>query len=280
MTSTLDAIHSDGITNWHIEQTAAFAVTHIDDLLNRTEEQGMRYLQYFSRRMTSAKMDQVTVYDYSMGVLDDLSETGTFMHTYMEAHRNGWFEPEPHPSREDLWQMIEAYLVWDSDNDLQVVTTEATLFGHTPDGRGYAGTADWFGNLNGVATLGDDKTSRKVHDSHEAQLAALGACHTWAREVSEGTPGAVHYEILPSVAKHHGGQVDSWWVEESVPDFVQYGVLQVRPDDGPERSFAKFHEISYDYIEAGYDLFQSALSARHAQAKRRKLENARKKGEK
>lgn len=269
MTSVTSAIEKEGIVNWHIEQTAAFAVANIDSLLSRTEEQGMRYLQYYSRRLTPEKMDEVTVYDYSMGVLDDTSETGTFMHTYTEAIRRGWFEPEPAAGRNDLWQMIEAFHIWESEHPFRTVLTEGTFFG-----VGYAGTADWVAEVDGVMTLGDDKTSRFVHESHEAQLAALGACHTWAKEVPEGTPGAVYYKIVPSVAKHHGGQVDSWWVEEPVPDFSQYAVFQMRPDDYDRNgnfipAFAKMHVIDYGLIEAGYDLFLGALAARHAQKKRK-----------
>lgn len=275
VTGINDAIAAPGLIDWHVSQTAAYAVTHVDDLLNRTEEQGYRYLQYFSRRMTPEKMDAVDIYDYSMGVLNDLSETGNFMHTYTEYDRNGWFAPEPSANREDLWQMVEAYHIWQTEHTLEVVSTEMTLFGHTENGRGYAGTADWIGEVDGVPTLGDDKTSRKVHETHEAQLAALGAAHTWAREVPEGTEGAVYYKIVPSVAKFHGGQVDSWWVEEPVPAFSQYGVFQMRPDDHDHLgrfvpAFAEFHKIDYTLIDAGWDRFQAGLDARYA-ARKRKL---------
>jgi hypothetical protein len=264
VTGVLNAISAEGIINWHIEQTAAFAVANVDALLNRTEAQGMRYLQFVTRRLSPEKLDGMDILDYSAGVLDDLSENGNFIHSFTEAHRNGWFEQYPPDTRHDLWEMVEAYLVWSSEHEFTVTATEATLFG-----EGYAGTADWFGTLDGVETLGDDKTSRKVHESHEAQLGALGAAHTWAREVPEGTPGAVYYKIVPSVAKHHGGQVDSWWVEEPVPAFTQYGVLQIRPQDGNKAPFAQFHEIDYSLIDAGYDLFRAALDARHAQRKRK-----------
>lgn len=268
VTSVLGAIEKPGILNFHIEQTAAFAVANVDALLNRTEEQGFRYLQYYSRRLNRDKMDEISVYNYSMGVLDDLAENGNFIHSYTEADRNDWFTPEPELTREDLWQMIEAYHIWQAEHTFELIATEAILFGD-----GYAGTADWFGVLDGVATLGDDKTSRAVYDGHEAQLAALGAADVWAKEVPEGTEGAVYYKILPSVAKHHGGQVDSWWVPEEVPGFSQYGVLQIRPDDVVKGkftpAFAEFHPVDYTVIDAGWDLFLAALAARHAQRKRK-----------
>lgn len=264
VTGVLDAIAKPGLINWHVEQTAAFAVTHIDDLLNRTEEQGLRYLQYFSRRLTPEKMDDVTIYNYSMGVLDDLSNNGNIIHSYTEAVRNDWIEPFIPLERADLWEMVEAFLIWNSEHTYRHTATEAILFGN-----GYAGTADWFGELDGVPTLGDDKTSREVHESHEAQLAALGACHTWAKEVPEGTPGATYYKIVPSVAKHHGDQVDSWWIEEPLPAFTQYGVLQIRPFDGGKEPFCEFHKIDDTIIDAGWDYFQAALAAKKAQRKRK-----------
>lgn len=269
LTSILDAVEKPGIYDFHISQTAAFAVANVDALLNRTEEQGYRYLQYVTRRLTPDKMDEIDILNYSSGVLSDLAENGNFIHSFTEANRNGWLEEFPPDTRQDLWQMVEAYLVWASEHQYTSIATEATFFGHTPSGHGWGGTADWIGFLDGIATLGDDKTSRKVYDSHEAQLATLGSAHTWAKEVPEGTEGAVYYKIVPSVAAKHGGQVDSWWLEVPVPDFSRYGVLQIRPDDGPTPAFAEFHEIDYSLIDAGYALFCAALDVRHAQKKRK-----------
>lgn len=265
VTSVLNAIHKEGYINFHIENTAAYAVTHIDDLLSRTEEAGMGFLRYYTRRLKQDDLDdpKTDVYNYSAGVLDDLSELGNFMHDYIECELNGWLTPEPW--RVDQMQMIEQFHEWLSENTLEPYATEATLFGD-----GYAGTADGFGRINGVDTLWDNKTSRQVYDGHIAQLAALGATHTWAREVSEGTEGATYYEIVPSVAKYHGGQVDSWWVEDVVPSFTQYGVLQVRPDDYDSKgnfveAFAQFERVSQPAIDAAFGLFEGALQVRRAE---------------
>ena len=258
-----------GILNWHIEQTAAFGVTHLDDLLSRTEEQGMGFLRYYTRRLTQDKLNDrsFNIYNYSQGVLDDLSELGDFMHEYVDADLKEAFEPEAW--RDDQWQMIAAYLTWKADHTIVPYATELTLFGD-----GYGGTADGIGEIDGVPTLWDNKSARKIHDSHEAQLAALGACDTWAREVPAGTAGATYYKIVPSVAKHHGGQVDSWWVPEEVPPFSAYGVLQVRPDDWDRvgkfiPAHAEYHELDYSLIDAGWDLFQAGLAGRLAQRKRK-----------
>lgn len=269
VTSVLSAIDKPGLINWHIENTVAYASTHVDDLLSRTEEQGMGFLRYYTRRLKQKDLDdrEVTALTYSQGVLDDLSEVGTFIHEYIEADINGTFGPDPW--RADQEQMVVAYLDWAAENTLEPVATECTFFGN-----GYAGTADFVGLINGVPTLGDWKSSRRVYDSHEAQLAALGAAHTWAREVPEGTEGAVHYKLKPSVSKEHGGQVDSWWVAEPVPSFSEYAILQVRPDDydsqgNPIPAFAALHKIDQELIDSGWDLFTAALAARHAQRRRK-----------
>lgn len=271
VTTVLGILEKPGIVNWHIENTVAYAVTHVDELLSRTEEAGMRFLQYYTRRLNQDTLDDesINALNYSMGVLDDLANVGNFIHDFIEADINDWFEPEPW--RADLLQMANAYVLWSLENSITEAVTERTLFG-----AGYAGSADGIGTINGVKTLWDNKSSRAIYDSHVGQLAALGACDTMAEEVEEGTEGAVYYKMIPSVAKHHGGQVDSWWVEKPVPEFTQYGVLQVRPDDSDTKgnaieAFCEFHVIEQDLIEAGWELFQGALRARHGQARLKKL---------
>lgn len=269
VTSVLGVIDKPGILNFHIENTVAYAVTHIDDLLSRTEDQGMGFLRYYTRRMKQKTLDDPTVdvLNYTFGVLDDLAELGTFIHTYAEAEVNGWFTPDPW--RPEQQQQVNAYEEWRSENEMIPVATECTVFGN-----GYGGTADFFGTVNGTPTLVDYKSSRRVYDSHQAQLAAMGAADVWAREVEEGTEGAVYYKIVPSVAKEHGGQVDSWWVAEPVPAFSEYAILQIRPDDWDAEgnyipAFAKLHTIDQTLIEAGWDLFTAALAARYAQRRRK-----------
>lgn len=270
VTGVLGAIEKPGIVDFHISNTAAWAVANVDALLNRTEEQGMRFLQYYTRRLKPEKVDEIDVYNYSYGVLDDLSNLGNFMHTYAEDVLNDRFPEDGW--RDDHFQMIAAFDEWYPKHTFRNIHTEITLFG-----SGVAGTTDWIAEFDGIPTMGDWKTSRRVYDSHESQLAALGSCDTWAKEVSEDTPGAVYYKIPPSVAKEHGGQVDSWWVPEEVPPFSRYGVVQIRPDDYDRNgvfipAFVEFHEVSHDKIDAGFDLFEAALAAKKAQRKRKLLE--------
>jgi hypothetical protein len=273
ITTALGAVGDPkGLIHWNVEQTALYAVTHIDDLLNRTEEAGVRYLQYVTKNPKDETLDapDLNVYTASRVVLDDLSDTGTWIHRYIEEDMNNWFPEDP--VRQDHVEMVEAYHVWKSAHDIEVLATEATVFG-----CGFAGTGDLWIAVDGVPMLVDTKSSRKLRNSHIGQLAALGSCDTMAVEVPEGTAGAVYHKLTPAVALQHDGQVDSWWVPRETPAFESYGVLQVRPGDFHRTTgeyvepFCKLHVIPQEKIDAGYEYFQAGLAARHAEKKLRDL---------
>lgn len=272
ITTALGALEKPGIVNWHIENTVYYAVRNIDDLLSRTEEAGERYLSYYTRRLKERDLDdpEINALNFSMGVLDDLSNLGNFIHDYVECDLQGWFTPEPW--RDDQVEMIEAYHEWKEQHEVEVICTETTVFGN-----GYAGTLDIIAKVDGTPLLIDTKSSRKVYDSHIAQLSALGSAHSMAVEVSEGTEGAVPYKMVPSVSKEHGGQVDSWWVEEPLPAFQGYAVLQIRPGDVDTKGkylapFCELHRIDQRLIDTGMGIFQAGLDARVAQRKFAQIE--------
>lgn len=273
VTTALGAVGDpSGLIHWNVEQTALYAVTHIDDLISRTEEAGVRYLQYVSSAPKVETLDDpdLNVFNVHRVVLDDLSDTGTYIHVYIEADLNGYFPDWP--TRPDHVEMVEAYHAWRDAHEVEVLATEATVFG-----SGFAGTGDLWAIVDGVPMLIDTKSSRKLGNSHIAQLAALGSCDTMAVEVADGTPGAVHHKLTPAVAKQHGGQVDSWWVPKATPDFVAYGVLQIRPADFHRTTgeyiapFCKLHTVSQEKIDAGYDFFQAGLLARRAERRLKEL---------
>lgn len=266
VTTCLSAVGDpSGLINWHVEQTALFCVTHVDAILNRTEEAGVRYAQYFSRRRADSPDDPYNnPYTAAENVLTDLADTGNYIHQYVEDDLNDRFPLEP--VRADHVEMVEAWHEWRRDHDVEVLATEATVFGD-----GYAGTGDLWATVDGVPMLIDVKSSRKVGNSHIGQLAALGACDTMAVEVSEGTEGAVYHKLTPAVAAQHGGQVDTWWVPKAVPAFEKYGILQLRPSDYHRTTgeylepFCELHTISQPRIDAGWKWFQAGLAARHAE---------------
>lgn len=267
VTTALGAVGDPaGLIHWNVEQTALYAITHIDDLLNRTEEAGVRYLQYVTKKQKPEVLDdlELNVFNAARVVLDDLSATGTYIHQYIEDDLNDRFPLEP--VRADHVEMVEAWHEWRGKHDVEVLATEATVFGD-----GYAGTGDLWARVDGRAMLIDVKSSRKVWNSHIGQLAALGACDTMAVEVSEGTEGAVYHKLTPAVAAQHGGQVDTWWVPQATPSFTAYGVLKIRPSDY-HRTTGEYLPPSCDLIpihqeaiDAGWDWFQAGLAARKAE---------------
>lgn len=278
ITTALGAIDHPGLRRWERQQVAAFAVAHAEDLLNRDEEVAYRYLMAVPKFLTPEKADDipygVDVWNAAEYALDYAANTGTWIHSYIEDDLRGHFNPDP--IRDDHYQMVEAYFEWKAQHDIEVLSLERTVFGD-----GYAGTGDLFAIIDGVVTLVDWKSSKAVRDSHIAQLAAIGAAHTTAVEVPEGTAGAVEHKLQPKIAAEHGGQEKAWFVEEPLPDFQQYAVVQVRPMDYTDSGevldpFCEMHVIPQGQIDAAYDLFRAGLSVRMAQ---RGLKEAQKEAE-
>jgi hypothetical protein len=276
VTTVLGVIDKPGLIQWNIDNTAWYAVANIDALLNRTEEQGFHFLRYYTKRMKPADFDDPTVdiHDYSTGVLNDLANLGTLTHEYIEADLNGWFEPDL--TRVEQAEMVEQYLFWRAEHEIEVFATEATLFG-----SGFAGTADILWRLTclhedpcvapGTPMLVDAKTSRRTWDEHKSQLAALGSCDTWMREVSADTPGAQKHERT-----RKGVKEVSWWIPTEVPPFSAYGILHLRPNDWDNNgnrieAFCKLKVIPQDEIDVAFEAFEGALIVRKAHAKMKAL---------
>lgn len=273
VTTALSALEKPGIIRWHVTQTAAHAIANADRLQDMHEESALRFMQYYSGRLTEKKVDQIGVYDYSDGVLNDLAELGDFVHSWVDDDLTGGFPEDPW--RADQEQMINAYLQWKSENDVEAVCTERTVFGTTQFG-GYAGTFDGILKVNGLTVFEDTKTARRSYESHIAQLAALSAADTMAVEVPEGTEGAVYHKMSPKVSEAHGGQVDSWWKPEGIPGFEQFGILRIRPDDYDDYgqltpAFCQLEIIPHEQVEAAFGIFEAGLAARHAQRNYNKM---------
>lgn len=266
ITTALGSLDKPGIRRWERQQVAAYAVTHVDELLARSEEVGYRYLMAVPKILTPEKADElrgVDLWSAAEYALDEAADTGTWIHEYIENDLNGGFPGDP--VRDDHYQMVEAYHDWKDGHDIEVIATERTVYGD-----GYAGTGDVFLRIDGVIYCLDWKSSAAVRETHIAQIAAVGAAHSAAREVPEGTEGAYYHKLQPKVSEQHGGQVDSWWVPEPLPAFQAYGIVQVRPADYDNRGtyiepFCKLHTVPQGMIDAGYRLFRSALDARLAQ---------------
>lgn len=264
VTTVLGALQKPGLDQWRIDQTVARAVVDIDGLLSMTEEQGFNRLRFYWKRKPDFDNPNTDLRSWHRGVLDDLADTGRWIHSFIEADLNDWFEPEP--LRAEHEQMANAYLLWKADQDIEVYQTEATVFG-----EGYAGTADLFAKINGEVGCWDVKSSKRVYDSHVSQLSALGAAHTLAKQVTADTEDAVEYET-----KAHG---KTYWRADPMPPIANYGVIQCRFDDYDNSGTfipaqCSLHKIPQEQIDVSYDLFRGALHVRHAEAKLKKLMKA------
>lgn len=251
VTTALGALEKPGLVQWAVDNTAAYAVNNIDALLSRTGDAGFRFLRHFWSRMTPKKWDDpdVDIRDVSNGVLSDLAELGTNMHAWVETYLSGRETPEFNRVEEE--QMAQAFLEWLDFNDVEVYQTEMSVFGDR-----YGGTGDLWAKVNGKQYLIDVKTSRKVYDSHIAQLAALGAADSCVVECGPFDEGAVEYK----------GNFFKWG---EIPPITHYGVLQLRPDDWDDNgeylpAFCKLHTIPQPAIDAGFNLFMSSVNARYA----------------
>lgn len=266
ITTALASIDKPQIRNWERQQLAAFCVTHIDEIAAKEVEVGYRYLMAVPKFLNEKQVDEleeVTLLTAVERALNDAADAGSWLHSYLEEYLNGGFPEDP--VREDHYQMVEAFHKWEADHDIEVISTERTVYGDK-----YAGTADLFAKIDGVVTLADFKTSRQVHDTHKAQLGAIGAAITSAREVPQGTEGAVEYKLQPKVSEEHGGQERAWFIEEPVPDFQRYSIIQARPDDWSNHgeyipAFCEMHVIPQREVEAAYQLFCAARDVRLAQ---------------
>lgn len=275
VTTALNCIEKPGLVQWGVDLTAAYAIANVDALMQRSEEQGFRYLRYYHNRLTGKKLDDpdgdIDLNSYHSGVLNDLAERGTWMHSYVEDALSDGFPADPF--REDLAEMVIAFHEWfDSLENVKVISIERTVFGNN-----YAGTYDLILEIDGVRYLIDVKTSKKVYETHVCQLAALGAAATTAVEVPAGTEGAKLHTMTPAVARLHNGQTESWWIEEPVPAFEKYAVLQIRPSDVTNEGeyvapYCKLHVIPQRQIDAGFSMFEAAVDLRIAQRELKQAE--------
>lgn len=252
VTTALGVLDKPGVNQWAVDQTAAYAVNNIDALLSRTQEAGFGFLRWYWSRLTPKKFDdpEIDIRNVASGVLNDLADLGTSMHEWVEQVLTGGFEPEL--VRDEQVQMAEAFLAWLDTVEIETHATELTVFG-----ANYGGTADLYATVNGVPLMVDIKTSRAVRHEHIAQIAAYGAAFQGVAECGPGAEGAVEYK-----GRH--------FREVGIPAFSGYAVLQIRPDDWDNDgnfvpAFCKLHHIPQESVDAGYELFQAAVDARHAQ---------------
>lgn len=230
ITTVCKYTNNDGLIQWAVDQTAAYAVAHIDALYNRTAEQGWGFLRYFHKRTPDLAADPLR--GAHQGVLNDLAELGTQMHQYIENDITGNDFLPPIDSAE-MASMVRVWEQFKFEHSIVPILTEETVWGED-----YAGTFDLLWEFDGVLWLADTKTARAVRDGHMMQLAALRR------------------------AKFYFAEENGEWVLKEMPKPEKYGFLHIRPDDfdwkgNPIPAFCELIEVTEEEL----DLFELKFDA-------------------
>lgn len=264
VTTVLKALSNDGIVAWSVDQTAHYAVNNVDQLLNRTKEQGFRFLRYYSKRKVDFDDPEVDIHNAYEGVLNDLANIGTLIHDAVAYELVGEFGPDF--TRDEQVEAFEAFLEWQSQHDIEVVLVEATVF--NPEIQA-AGTLDYYLIIDGESWLLDGKSSRAVRESHKAQAAALYNAPIRMAQVDADDPEGVEYDT-----KQWG---KTYWKEVPMPVPDRVGFLHFRPNDWDKDgnlipAFCHLVEMHPDELEPAYEIFKGALMAAKGKQKLKKIE--------
>jgi len=228
VTTVLRMAASPAITQWAVDQTAAYAVANIDELLKRTEEQGWGFLRWYHKRELKKIEEGFDVRNYHLGVLNEAADLGTSFHEWVEADLVGYDYPDTTLESDRFWQMVEVWDRFKSEHTIEPVLMETTVW-HAL--KGYAGTFDILAYIDGVLTLLDIKTARGIWPDHFMQLGALKNATTY---MSEG---------------FDGWQENDW--TEIIGTVEQYGFLHVRPDDFDNKGSLVPAYCSLDLVDSG-----------------------------
>lgn len=266
VTTVLGALDKPGVVQWAVDNTAAYAVANASALAEREEDWGFRYLRFFHQRKPKYDDPEVDIHNYHTGVLNDLAEQGNIIHDSIEAFVKGTEGPEF--ARVEQEEAFIAFLEWADENEVEFIASEVTVLNLE---KGFAGTLDLVIRYRGKIYLVDVKTSRKVHESHVSQVAALWHAPIRMEEDWSG----VEYK-----GKLGGEPYTTYWTEAESWKFEGAAILQVRPrgvdDYGNEiPAFCEFHEIHLDDLAPSYREFLGALEVRLAQQQRKHTIKAR-----
>lgn len=151
---------------------------------------------------------------------DERAYVGNSVHDWIDAYNHDAFEfPE---LNHDAQQCVDRFLDFTAEHDFQPEYSEVTVWSYK---YGYAGTLDWMGMLDGAYTLGDSKTSRRLHDEHRMQLSALVKADKVMVLGEDGT-----------------------YTEVDLPEVEALAFLHLRPDDYDplyDRSDKSFYALEY-----------------------------------
>lgn len=210
VTTILKASATPAITQWAVDQTAAYAAVNAERLLQRTPEAAYGYLRWYWSRSPDPLEQQIDVRNYHEGVLHDAADLGTLIHEWAQADVVEELQyPDVSNANDQFFEMVEVWDEWVAGQFIEPVLTEATVYNTH---FGYAGTLDCLWNINGKLCLIDMKSSRSLWPDHSRQLAALANCDTLLTKGSNGE-----------------------WLHEDWREYmseVEYlGFLHIRPSD-------------------------------------------------
>jgi len=126
-------------------------------------------------------------------VRDSAAQAGTLAHAAIEAHLTGGEVDSAEYSdaeKEGARASFRTFRKWQAEHEFGEFTTEKRLGSETYH---YAGTFDWYGEIDGRFEIIDFKTSGAVYESHLIQVAA----YRWLLEESGNRVDAVRVLCLP-----------------------------------------------------------------------------------
>ncbi len=104
--------------------------------------------------------------------VDHLADIGTLAHRMIQCHLTGEelnlsdYTPNQVSAAENA---VLSFLEWEKGKEMETLASECQL---VSEEYGYGGTCDWYGKLDGRATLLDLKTGKAIYDDHLFQVAA------------------------------------------------------------------------------------------------------------
>jgi hypothetical protein len=247
VTTVLKAAASPALTQWAVDQTAAYAAAYPESVLRRTEDRAFGFLRHYWTRKVAPLEEGFDVRNYHLGVLQDSSDLGTAIHEYIQAD----VDPrESFPSLEDksdlFFQMVGAWDAWYASQFIEPIYTEGTVYSER---WGYAGTFDCLWRVNGKLWLIDIKSARNMWPDHSRQLAALRSGDVMFAKKPDGEWEEINWQPIVHEVDH-------------------FGFLQVRPEDVSTKGeymepFVKLHEAKD--LDLHFTAFRACLELKRAE---------------
>lgn len=245
VTTCLGMLDKPGLPQWMADQVAAFAVTHPESVLDRSESKGFNYLRWAGRKVTA-----------------HAGAVGDHVHAYAESLLNwGVHTPTPESAEEEqeFRQMDQLF----AEHTFEPMYSETTVWAH-PNERHrfpYSGTMDAICRIDGKLCCLDWKTSHYIHEGHLAQVCAIANSDELIRW--DGDPNDEHEYSWEDMRAFHTRlpmpQVDYYAIGNVRPDFMESNGV-VTPAHHKLYLFPR-----KELEDAGYlDLFYASLEVKQA----------------